>query len=333
MAHRSHSCSARRETALPSGHARPRNRISNRDGPSRNSRFHASGGWRRPGADRHGSIRAGGLSHRVCRSVRLRSDGPLGQKALRRGDQRGRWSRASGSARSGGALWRRSQDGWRLRGRGWPIHRLRPFLRRLVSESAERDRPLRFAGAHRDVLAGMERSVSRCRSLDRSRQTLAHHAQGFDLRPVGRDRRCGDHVPSRAARRRSELGLPLLLAAGRHIHDPGFVEARISRGSARVAGLACPGDRRKPAPSADHVWGGRRAMAAGIAPALAAGLRELFACADRKRGQRSDADRCLRRDRGRDVSDAQGRHGAARAQPNLAAADLGLSRGSLAAAG
>ncbi len=58
--------------------------------------------------------------------------------------------------------------------------------------------PFELSGAHGDVLAGMERSLSQGRPVDRSRQTLAHHAEGFDLRPDGRDRRCGDDVPSRA---------------------------------------------------------------------------------------------------------------------------------------
>ena len=51
-----------------------------------------------------------------------------------------------------------------------------------------------------------------------------------------------------------------------------------------VAGLAGSGRRRQPAADSNHVWGRRRAMAAGIDRALAAGLREFFAGADRKRG-------------------------------------------------
>ena len=74
MAYRSAPCSARRETPVPYGHTGPRDRISNRDGPRRNSRFHASCRWRRPRAHRHGSIRARGLSHRVRRAVQLWSD-------------------------------------------------------------------------------------------------------------------------------------------------------------------------------------------------------------------------------------------------------------------
>ena len=66
----------------------------------------------------------------------------------------------------GGAFRRRSQDSGRLHGRGGPVGRLRSVLRRLVSRSPERDRSLRIARAHRDVLAGMERSVSRRRAVD-----------------------------------------------------------------------------------------------------------------------------------------------------------------------
>jgi plasmid replication initiation protein len=51
-----------------------------------------------------------------------------------------------------------------------------------------------------------------------------HYSQSADLRPDGRNRRRRDHVPSRAARRREELGLPLLRAAGRHLHDPALMK-------------------------------------------------------------------------------------------------------------
>ena len=47
---------------------------------------------------------------------------------------------------------------------------------------------------------------------------IAHHAQGADLHADGRHRRGGDDVAARAARRRTQLGLPLLLAARRDVH-------------------------------------------------------------------------------------------------------------------
>ena len=132
--------------------------------------------------------------------------------------------------------------------------------------------PFQCAGAHGSVLAPMERSVSRRRALDRSGKTLAHHIEGFDLRADRRDRRRRHDVASRALGRREELGLPLLLAAGRHLHAPGPYASRLLRGSAGMARLACSGGRRQPAPDPDHVWSGRGAVAAGIDRPLAARL-------------------------------------------------------------
>ena len=74
-------------------------------------------------AHRRGPIRTHGLSHRVHRAIRLRSDNPLGQASLRRGDQRCRRPRASGLAKPSHSQRRRSQDGRRLHGRGGPIRR------------------------------------------------------------------------------------------------------------------------------------------------------------------------------------------------------------------
>ena len=85
------------------------------------------------------------------------------------------------------------------------------------------------AGAHGSVLAPVERSVSRRRPMDRSGQTFAHHVEGFDLRAERRDRRRCHDVAARAAGRREELGLPLLLAARRHIHAPGLHASRLLR--------------------------------------------------------------------------------------------------------
>ena len=125
--------------------------------------------------------------------------------------------------------------------------------------------------ARRDF-GGNGAPLSRCWSLDRSRQTFAHHLEGFDLRPVWRDRGRGHDLPSRAAGRREELGLPLLLASGRHLHAPGFHEPRLLRRGAVVAAMAPSGRRRQPAPSPDHVWGGRGAVAPGTDRSLAARL-------------------------------------------------------------
>ena len=139
--------------------------------------------------------------------------------------------------------------------------------------------PFKALERYGSVLASMERSVSRRRALDRSRETLTHHTEGFDLRADGRDRRRRHDLASRALGRRAELGLSLLLAARRHLHALGLDESRILRRSTGMAGLAGARCRRQPAPDPNHVWSGRRAMAAGIDRPLAARLRELLACA------------------------------------------------------
>src|SRR5262249_47873662 len=109
----------------------------------------------------------------------------MGQPARRRLDQRDCRARASSTAIPGRTLRRRSYNGRRVRGRSRPVHSLCPLLRRLLSKSAAGDRWFRCAGAHRSVLAPMERSLFRCWALDGSGQTLAHHAEGADLCPDG----------------------------------------------------------------------------------------------------------------------------------------------------
>ena len=54
--------------------------------------------------------------------------------------------------------------------------------------------------------------------LARGSPALAHHAEGADLRADRRHRGRGDDLAARAARRGAQLGLPLLLAARRHLH-------------------------------------------------------------------------------------------------------------------
>ena len=81
----------------------------------------------------------------------------------------------------------------------------------------------------------MERSVLRRRSLERSGQALPHHIEGFDLCPNWRNGRSRHNLASRAIGRRVELGLPVLLAARRHLHAARLHAAWILRRSARVA--------------------------------------------------------------------------------------------------
>ena len=56
------------------------------------------------------------------------------------------------------------------------------------------------------------------RAVARAGRAVAHHPQGADLRADRRDRGRGHDLAARAPRRRAQLGLPLLLAARRHVH-------------------------------------------------------------------------------------------------------------------
>ena len=93
-------------------------------------------------------------------------------------------------------------------------------------------------GAHGSVLARMERQVSRRWTLDRRRETFTDHTKGSDLCPNGRDRGRRDDLTPRALGRGAELGLPLLLAAGCHVHALGVDASRLLRRSAGMARLA-----------------------------------------------------------------------------------------------
>ena len=68
---------------------------------------------------------------------------------------------------------------------------------------------------------------------------LAHHAQGAHLRADRRHRRRADHVAARVARRRAQLGLPLLLAARRHVHPRRAHDRRLPRRGARPGATGC----------------------------------------------------------------------------------------------
>ena len=99
--------------------------------------------------------------------------------------------------------------------------------------------------------------MSRCWPVDGSGQTIAHYPEGFDLRTERRNCRRRYNVAARAARGREELGLPLLLAAGRDIHAPGLHASRLLRRGPSMARLDHARDRRQSRPDSDHVWRGR----------------------------------------------------------------------------
>ena len=128
------------------------------------------------------------------------------------------------------------------------------------------------------------------------RAPLADHAQGADLRADRRHRRRADDVAARAHRRRAQLGLPLLLAARRHVHAlrAAAAPATATRRAPGATGCCAPspGDPR----DLQIMYGvGGRAPADGVRARLAARLRGLAAGAHRQRRRRAAPARRLRR--------------------------------------
>ena len=97
---------------------------------------------------------------------------------------------------------------------------------------------------------------------------LAADAEGAHLSPDRRHRRRADHVAARAARRRAQLGLPLLLAARRDLHAAGADERRLPRGSSGLARTGCCARVAGSPTQVQIMYGvGRRAPAAGVGSA------------------------------------------------------------------
>ncbi len=113
------------------------------------------------------------------------------------------------------------------------------------------------------------------RRLVRRGAALARHAQGAHLRADRRDRGRAHHVAARVDRRCAQLGLPVLLAPRRDVHDLLADDRRLHRRGVLVPRLAAArGGRRSRAP-ADHVRPGGRATPQRVRGRLAPGLRGL----------------------------------------------------------
>src|SRR6478735_5433066 len=82
---------------------------------------------------------------------------------------------------------------------------------------------------------------------------LPDYPERPDLRAHGRNRRGRDDVVTGGDRRSAELGLPLLLAAGRDLHALRTDECRLSRRIALMAAMAFARHCRKRFANADHV--------------------------------------------------------------------------------
>ncbi len=153
--------------------------------------------------------------------------------------------------------------------------------------------------------------------LERGRRPVAHRPQGAHVRADRRHRRGAHDLAPRSARRRAELGLPLLLAARRDVHALLARQRRLHGGGARVARLAPAGGGRRPGRPPDHVRRRGRAAPARVRAALAPRLRGVEAGPDRERGVEAAPARRLRRGHGHTASRAPRR---ARGRPELVVA-------------
>ena len=184
---------------------------------------------------------------------------------------------------------------------------VRHDARPLPSAAARRDGVARGLAADGIVLARLVDPLLLHRSPEGGGPALLVDLEGADLRGDRRDRRRSHHVAAGAARRRTQLGLPLLLAARRDLHADGLVGRGLSRGSAGVARVAPAQRGRQPEPAPDHVWLVRRTAADRMGGAVAARLSGRRAGAHRQRRLRSTPARRVRRAHGRHLPCAQGR--------------------------
>ena len=285
---------------LPREHARPGERVDDVDRPDPRDRLHAAA----PEGAGHRSHRRGvGGSRRDAH----RADDPV---RLRLGDTVGAAPRRRDPART------------RRPGRGHRPHARRPAAARHVAHRAlrragGRARPVRpdvvpveraapdagrsgaCAAGDGDLLARVDERLRLPRRVSRGSAQLTADAEGADVRADRRHRRRADDVAARADRRRTQLGLPLLLVARRDLHALRADERGLHRRGARVAQLAAARRCRRPGEGADPL---RRRWAAPhprVRARLASRLRGLAAGAHRQRGARPVPARRLRRGDGR----------------------------------
>ncbi len=234
------------------------------DGPRRHRaghRLHAAarrGARRRP--DRRGRLRRGRDAQRAAAALRLRRRRAVGASPGRQ------LAAVAGPGRRLARVRRRAPRPRlrvlrRLHGRGRRARLVRPDLAP-VAPAPARTRSTRWRRSTTPSASGSRGpTVHVRRAVPRGRPALADHAQGADVRADRRHRRGRDDLAAGGARRRAQLGLPLLLAARRDVHPSGAGPDRLHRRGGRVAGVAAARDRRQPGPAADHVRRRRRAAA------------------------------------------------------------------------
>ena len=218
----------------------------------------------------------------------------------------------------------------RGRGRAGPLH---AHLARLAPAGPAPHRPDPGPRRHRGLVGRVGQPHRLPGRLAGRGDPLPDHPEGADLRPHRRDRGRPHHLAPRAARRGPQLGLPLLLAAGRHLHPVGADAGRAGRRGQGVARVAAAGRRRPAAADADPVRRGRRAPHHRAGAGLAARLRGVAAGADRQRGRQPVPARRLRRGHGHPAPGPAHRPGERRGGLGPAAGAARVPRVELAPAG
>ena len=127
----------------------------------------------------------------------------------------------------------------------------------------------------RRLLGGVDRPLHRDRALGAAHAPVSPHAEGAHVRTDGRHRRRPDDLAAGGARRRPQLGLPVLLAARRDADAARVPESGLRRRSARLARLAAACDRRRSRGHPGHVRRRRRAAPDRARAAVARRLRGL----------------------------------------------------------
>ena len=232
------------------------------------------------------------------RAARLRGDQAVGAASRhrgRRGHHRGSRTRQADAAWTPSPGRGRKPSPRRLRGRRRRVAHLLDHLGAVPS------RPPRMDGlraSHRGHDQGGRRvggAVPGRRTACRGRTSLAAHPAAAHPRGDGRDRRRADDLAARGLRRRTQLGLPLLLAARRRAHPRVAGRRRLHRRGAAVAQLAAPRGRGRSRGPADHVHRRWRPEAPRAHPGPPARLCRLATRPGRQRRRRAAPARRPRR--------------------------------------